>query len=325
MLIIMTKERKVNVYKMLKFISYIRRIFGLQIILNNSKKSEASALIIQRTLASIWFIVYIISTIASDKIEFAPELHIKSTLIVKVLPTFITIILAISTCLTIVFTHVFLEKRIGLVREVLDMDSTLNFQNASLHPRGANLIPAIAVVQIIYIIYWFILTGPINFYKTLTTFEYTSVAIARFVSLFFLIDYFTANAVLLQQYITNNEKVQLLQTKSLLNTEYPENERIFREQIRQISERHRKLCIVVKETNKIYGLQLLLNIALQYGFILVKSYVSIYAILFVTQVDIKIKMVVFNSIQLILHGCTLLLLVETTTRLCQEVCRKNAT
>lgn len=298
---------------------YTRAIFGLCIMLDRSKKGVPLILILQRILASIWFVLYLISAMISQKLELVVELHIKSTIIVHVLPAFILIMLSVSTFLTLLFTHVFGGERMGIVREVLKEDSYLAPQNLSLHPRGANLIVAVAVLQIPYVTFWFLLSGPLDYYKSMTLYECIVGITPRFVSIFFLMDYFTASAVLLQQFIRNNDSLQQLQTKSLQSLQYPENETLFRQQLLKISHRHRELSKLVKRTNRIYSLQLLVNIGLQYGYLIAKGYITIYAILLSAEMEVKAKIVFVNFVHLVVNAATLVLLVEMSTRLCQEV------
>lgn len=225
--------------------------------------------------------------------------------------------------LTLLFTHYFIKERKGIIREVVSIDTTLNIQDLRLHPKGANLIIAVAVLQTFYIAFWFLLTGPINYFTSITVFENIIGIVPRFVAIFFLMDYVTGCAVLLQQFIRNNESLEVLQKQSLQSLHYPENENHFREELTKISVRHRLICGFVKRTNRIYGLQLFVNIGLLYAFLIAKAYVAVYAILLSAEPGIRAKIIVVNLVHLFVNAATLVLLVETSTRVCQEVRKED--
>lgn len=310
-------NKKFDVIIVKSFI-WMRALFGLYVFETNYEK-RAVILIVQRTIAAIWMVLYTVSATEFERGDFRAELQIKSSLIVRVLPTFILTMLSISTFLTLLFTHVFVEERMRLIKQVVDIDSKLNYRKMSLHPRGSNLMIAIVLLQSFYIIFWFLLAGPIDYYGQVNVYECIVGVLPRFVSTFFFMDYFVGNTIMLQQFIKNNEALQLLQKKSLQSMHYPEDERLFREQLIDISNKHRKLCTIVKGSNRIYSLQLLVNIALLYAVLLARAYTTIYAMLSTDQNEVRIKIIFVSLVHLIVNAGTLLLLVEISTRICQEV------
>lgn len=255
----------------------------------------------------------------SDKIEYTAELHIKNSLLVRVMPHFISISLCVSMILTLLFTHIFADARRKLIEEVRCLDPTLDPRNRSLHGNGANMLAVVGIIQLLYISFWFLITGPLKYYKVATMYERVVGVVPRLISTFFLLDYFSAVAILIQQFFKNNKSLEVLRRKSLHATQYPRDERLFQQKIMDIADRHRKLCKITKRTNKIYTLQLLVNIALVYAFILAKTYIGIYTILSSVEPEMKIKIGFVNFVHVVVNIATLLLLVEITSRLCQEV------
>lgn len=314
-------QTRVNTYKFLKFFAYIRIVFGLYTFASYGTKLKINLLThnVQRIIACIWFIFYIISATRSNRAEFTSGLKIKSSLIVHVLPAFTLTMLTVSTGLTLLFTHVFAEQRLRLIKEVMNMDNVANPQSFRISPKAFKLMLTVAAIQCFNIIFWLLLIGPIDYYRSVTIYEIIVTLLPRSVSTIFLMDYFTANAILLHQFIEINESLERLQKKSKQMKQYPDDERLFQQELINVSDRHRKLNKIAKASNKIYALQLLVNIALFYAVLLAKTYTSIYAVLSVIETGIKIKVVFVNVVQLVINSVTLLLLVEISSRVCQEV------
>lgn len=316
---LIAKKNKIDIPRLIiALFMYLRVAFGLQLVMDSSK-NRILAPNVQRTIAFIWFVLYMASTMITKKIELVTEIHFRNSLLMQALPTFMTATMCVSTVLTLLFTHYFANARKSLIKEVLNIDNTLEPKNIALDSKGAPLIAAIGIIQILYMIFWFVLSGPLDYYKDLTMFDRILTIIPRLVSTFFLLDYFTGVTILIQQFTKNNEALEVLRDKSLQVKNFPKDERLFQQQILDIADRHRKLSKIVKRTNGIYALQLLVNIAVIYAFILARTYMAIYVILSSFQSGFAIKMAAVCLVHLALNATTLLLLVEITSRLCQEV------
>lgn len=317
----MTSTNNANISgKIITLFAYLRILFGLQVVMHNSRNGFLVNSAVQRCLACLWFCFYAVLSVFSQKIEFTAELQIKHSLLVRVLPTFTSAILFVCMTLTLLFTHIYAAKRRRIRDEILKIDETLDPLNISLHPKAANIIAAVGVLQFTYVLFWFFLTGPLQYYKGRTMLERLIGIFPRFVSTFSLLDYFAGVAFLLQQFIRNNKALKALKEMSLHTKYYPKDERVFQQQIMKISQRHRELSKIVRNTNGIFSLLILVNIALLYAFILGKTYIAFYAIFSPLQTEFKIQIASVNFVHLFVNAATLLLLVEITSRLCEEVC-----
>lgn len=303
--------------KIIFFFTYLRIIFGLQVVSHTQKQGFLINTTVQRCLACFWFCLYFILALSSRKPEYTSELQIRKSLLIRLMPIFISKGLFICMTLTLLFTHTDAGKRKKIKDEILKMDKTVDIENISVHPKAAT----VAILQLFYISFWFFLTGPLQYYKNSTSLERFIGIVPRFVSTFFLLDYFTAIAFLMQQFIKNNKSLNSLREVSLQTKHYPIDEKLFQQQIIEISQRHRELSKLVGSTNRIYALLLLVNIVLLYAIILGKTYIAVYALFSPLEIEAKIKIAFVNFVQLFVNAATLLLLVEITSGLCEEVRR----
>lgn len=312
-------KRKVNAARLIISIFYfMRRVFGFQ-VMNTQKNGKVTVPISQRILALIWFALYIMSLTMAETNEFFTEMQIKNSMLIRVIPQFISVMRFVSMVLTLVSTHFFATERASLVETVKSIDSTLNPGVINLHPKGGNLVAIVGIIQLFCLGFWYLLIGPLNYYRNITIFDGIVGLLPKIILSFFFMDYFTAIAILLQQFIRINSMLEEIKRRSFLAQNFPTNERWFQQQVLNIADCHKNMSKIVKRSNKVYTLQLLVNVAVLYAFILCKTHITIYTIFSSIQSETIIKIAAGNCVHLILNAFTLLLMVEITSRLSQEV------
>lgn len=300
---------------LLTLLSYLRRIFGLQ-VLHLSENGSAEIRNSQRFLAVFWLTSYVLSLFMTDKMTSDLGFSLKNSLVTYVLPKIFLFLLVLNTILTFVLTHIFASDTKCMAEEIVSVYQQYDCGRIKFQSKGTHFAGIIVLIQMLYGSHWYVMIQQID---NFTFYDVVAIMLPKIVSALFVMEYISAVVFLTQQFARVNMMLQGLLDDSLKCRQYPLNERKFQENIMGIADQHKVLSQAGARMNKTFSLQLLMNFGLMYAYVIVNSYVALYSILSMFNTPIPTQLIVQSVANVIVNSGTLLILVETTTQLYQEV------
>lgn len=294
-----------------------RVIFGLKSIVK-TKSGELRISAIQRILAVLWCGLYVTSFFLSERLDIVLQLKIKNSLIVRILPKIGDVVSALALAFTYAETHAFAKVHKRTIEEGIKVFPQLD-QEGIEHSKGNSVIVAIGLVQAVYCFYWYYIMAQVTIEQS-SIFVFIARSMPKLVSACFFVDYAIGVVSVLQQFVLLNGELKELRGESAMSRHYPLDERTFQERIVNITDRHRKLTKIAMQLNQAHSFQLLFNISISYSFIVISSYISLYALISVFTEEAGNASLAFTSLlYLVLNAVTLVLIAEISTQLVKEV------
>lgn len=307
----MIKEKRQHLLQLLVSIfEFVRAAFGLK-VLKYSKDGSLKVSILQRILGLTWFGIFIAASIAAGKIDVVFNLKLKNVIIVSILPKITGVLSTTSFLFTFILTHALANKRKNLIEELMHPPVNNNL-------RGSNYIIIIGILQTIYSYLWYF-TSAQFLPKESSYIQLLVLELPTLVSACFLVDYVTGIVILLDQFNSLNQKLKDLRKQSLQSKNYPKNEKFFQKIIKDIADEHRTLCKIGTKLNDMYSCLLFLNTSILCGMILSSSYIGLWALTSMFTEQKNVVMLVESGLYFVFNVLTLLMIVEVTVQLYEEV------
>lgn len=248
--------------------------------------------------------------------EAPPELSLKNSLVAEVLPRFFVLILGLNTVTSLVLTHVFANERKRILEDVLCIDKHYELGRFTIQSEGTFFAYLLALTQLLYESH---LDVVVQHMKDITVYDIVGLALPKVVGAMFMMEYISTVAFIKQRYVRINRKLRDFLDDSMKSRQYPTDEKKFQKEIMDITYDHQYFSKAVLKMSTIYSVQLLLNVAHIYANIFVNSYVALYSMLSMSNVPSLTPLACTSVVNVLINGCALLVLVEATTQLYQEV------
>lgn len=293
------------VYVIIALFDYARMLFGLKVVRRTDAGLEVPTS--QRFLALVWCAVYLAVTSMCETPNVILKMDIRNSLVALILPKVGGVVSITALAFTYILSHAFAKKRKRIIEEAVGIYPELGVEmkSVSRNAEGNKFIVAIGVAQLAHCIHWCYVIGFNVSERSLSAYAFVAATFPKLVSVFFLVDYVTAVVILIRQFIRINEDFMQIVTQK---------QSFSRNCILELTNRHKTLTKICKRMNGTYCFQMLLTVALIYIALIFSGYVGIYALL-----AARLYTAVISTIYLILNVAVLLLIVEITTQLSQEV------
>lgn len=293
---------------------YLRTMLGLNVLRVRGNAFEINT--VQRFLAAVWTIFYVVSFTLSNTVDSTSALPLKNSFVATTLPSIFIILLVLNTIFVFLFTHAFANDRKEIYETIARLQGEYVSGGLKVHSKGTYFVCILCFIRILHSAYWHVI---VNRSGHLTIFYIVSMIFPIVVGGASLVEYVFNITILMQQFSTMNAILQEMRKCSLKYMRYPADERRFLKKIMDISDCHKELSKLGEKINKMYSLQLLSNIGGIYIFIVANSYVFLYFTLSTIKTSMEAHLVIMAFANVLINATCLLVVVELTTQLYKEV------